>query len=303
MTGVQTCALPIWTLDSVVRVTYSPTTVGSQTIYWRYDLITQQSSIMSSQCVIEYDGIFYWAGVDRFLMYNGVVNEVPNNQNFNYFFDNLNYAQRQKVWVSKVPRWGEIWWFFPSGTSEECNDAIIYNVREKCWYDAGQALGARRSAGVFSEVFRKPIWGGNVENTAGQYTLWQHETGTDEVYTNNVNAIDSYFETNVLGAYVGLVGAVNQAGDNVWTRIERIEPDFVQTGQMSVIITGKSYADDSDDPSSPYLFDPTTLKIDMKEQRREMRLRFTSNVQHGDYFMGRVLLSIDTGDIRGTGNP
>ena len=301
--GTTSPAGLFWTLDSVVRVTYSPTTVGAATFYWKYDLITQQSSIMSSQCVIEYDGIFYWIGTDRFLMYNGVVQEVDNKQNNNYFFDNLNIAQRQKVWVSKVPRWGEIWWFFPSGNSEECNDAIIYNVREKCWYDAGQAIGARRSAGVFSEVFRKPIWGGNEQNNAGGYTLWQHETGTNEVYTNHVNAIDSFFETNVIGARAGLVGAVEQPGDNVWTRCERIEPDFVQTGEMDVVVTGKGYADENDTPSDPYTFDPTTLKIDMREQRREMRLRFRSNTQNGDYFMGRVLLSIDTGDVRGTGNP
>ena len=301
--GTTSPAGLFWTLDSVVRVTYAPTTVGNQTLYWRYDLITQQSSIMSSQCVIEYDGIFYWTGTDRFLMYNGVVQEVENKQNFNYFFDNLNYAQRQKIWVSKVPRWGEIWWFFPSGDSTECNDAIIYNVREKTWYDAGEALGARRSAGVFSEVFRRPIWGGNEQNTAGKYTLWQHENGTNQIYTNIVNAIESYVETNVIGSNMGLVGTAGQPSDNVWTRIERIEPDFIQSGTMEVIITGKSYADDVDDPSAPYPFDPTTLKIDMKEQRREMRLRFRSNTQNGDFFMGRIVLSIDTGDVRGTGNP
>ena len=301
--GTTSPAGLFWTLDSVVRVTYSPTQVGNQTLYWRYDLITQQSSILSSQCVIEYDGIFYWIGSDRFLMYNGVVQEVDNKQNANYFFDNLNYRQRQKVWVSKVPRWGEIWWFFPSGDSEECNDAIIYNVREKCWYDAGQALGARRSAGVFTEVFRRPIWAGNVENTAGEYTLWQHETGTNEVYTNQVNAIDSFFETNIIGTRAGLVGTVEQPGDNVWTRCERVEPDFVQTGEMTLVVTGKSYAEDVDDPSEPYTYEPTTLKVDMKEQRREMRMRFRSNTQNGNYFMGRVLLSIDTGDVRGTGNP
>ncbi|MFM7851165.1 MAG: hypothetical protein ACKO96_04425, partial [Flammeovirgaceae bacterium] len=110
--------------------------------YWRYDLISSQSSILSSKCVIEYDGIYYWVGVDRFLMYNGVVKEIPNSMNQNYFFDNLNYDQRQKVYVNKVPRFGEIWWFYPRGSATECNDAIIYNVRENCWYDAGQALGS-----------------------------------------------------------------------------------------------------------------------------------------------------------------
>ena len=70
-----------------------------------------------------------------------------------------------------------------------------------------------------------------------------------------------------------------------------------------MIVTGKSYAEDADDPSDPYPFDPSTPKVDMKEQRREMRLKFRSNTQNGDYFMGRVLLSIDTGDVRGNGNP
>jgi hypothetical protein len=69
------------------------------------------------------------------------------------------------------------------------------------------------------------------------------------------------------------------------------------------VVTGKSYADDVDDPSDPYVFAIDTLKIDMKEQRREMRLKFRSNTQNGDYFMGRILLNLDTGDVRGTGNP
>ena len=94
-----------------------------------------------------------------------------------------------------------------------------------------------------------------------------------------------------------------QAGDNVWTRCERVEPDFVQSEQMYLVVTGKGYADDTDQPSDPYYFDPDTLKVDMREQRREMRMRFGSNTFNGNYYMGKVLLSLDTGDIRGTGNP
>ena len=301
--GTTSPAGLFWTLDSVVRVTYAPSTVNGINFYWKYDLITSQSSIMSSSCVIEYDGIFYWAGVDRFLMYNGAVQEIPNTQNMNWFFDNLNYNQRQKVWCTKVPRWGEIWWFYPRGNATECNDAIVYNVREKVWYDAGMSPGAYRSAGTFSEVFRQPIWAGNEVNNIGTYTLWQHETGVNQIYLNFVDAIDSYFETPALGTYAGLVGSTQQPGDNVWTRCERVEPDFVQQEQMYLVVTGKGYADDIDNPSDPYYFDPDTLKVDMREQRREMRLRFGSNIFNGNYFMGKVLLSLDTGDIRGTGNP
>ena len=292
-----------WASDALIRVSFSPSSVGGVNYYWTYDLVSSQTSIMSSSSVIEYDGIFYWAGVDRFLSYNGVVQEIPNNNNQNYFFDNINLAQRQKVWATKVPRFGEIWWFYPKGDATECTDAIIYNVREKSWYDAGQGLGARRSAGVFSEVFPKPIWAGNEVNSTGKYTLWQHETGVDSVYLKSVDAIQSYFETFSVGTLGGLVGTQQQPGDNLWTRIERIEPDFVQTGEMSVVVTGEGYADDTPVDSAPYVFTPTTLKIDMREQRREMRLRFESNTAGGTYQTGRILLSLTTGDVRGTGNP
>ncbi len=117
-----------WSLDSLIRVSYAPQSLGvagtgnfAPPTFWRYDIISSQTSILSSQSVIEYDGVYYWCGVDRFLLYNGVVKEIPNQMNQNYFFDNLNYNQRQKVWAQKVPRFGEIWWFYPSGDSIECN--------------------------------------------------------------------------------------------------------------------------------------------------------------------------------------
>ena len=292
-----------WAVDALIRVSFQPSSSGGTNYFWAYDLVSSQTSIMSSSSVIEYDGIFYWAGVDRFLSYNGVVQEIPNSNNQNYFFDNVNMTQRQKVWATKVPRYGEIWWFYPKGDATECTDAIIYNVRDKTWYDAGEAIGARRSAGVFSEVFFKPIWAGNEANTEGKYTLWQHETGVDSIYLTNVDAVQSYFETYSIGTLGGLVGSVQQPGDNLWTRLERIEPDFVQEGDMTVVVTGQGYADDTVVDSDPYVFSPGTLKIDMREQRREMRLRFESNTAGGTYQTGRVLLSITTGDVRGTGNP
>lgn len=292
-----------WSLDSLIRVSYAPTTVGTSTIYWRYDIVTSQSSILSSSSVIEYDGLFFWCGVDRFLMYNGVVSEIANNTNINYFFDNLNYTQRQKVWATKIPRWGEVWWFYPKGNATECTDAIIFNVRDKVWYDAGEALGARRSAGTFSEVFRKPIWAGTETNASNTYTLWQHETGTDLVNLSQQSAIQSYFETDSIGWVNGGPNQNDAVGMNNYIRLERVEPDFVQSGDMNMYVTGKGYASDVDQVSEAYVFSPTTLKIDLREQRREMRLRFESNVVNGNYECGLNLLSADVGDMRSTGNP
>jgi hypothetical protein len=375
-----------WSLDSLIRVSYTPTTVTisgtPQTFYWRYDIISSQSSILSSQSVIEYDGIYYWCGVDRFLLYNGVVKEIPNVFNQNYFFDNLNYAQRNKVYATKVPRFGEIWWFFPSGTSTECNDAIIYNIRENCWYDAGTALGARRSAGYFSQVFHYPInagWepnatggvnGTTISNAGSAYTngtylltpltggtgtgataditvaggvvtsvtianrgtgytvgdflsatipagagfvltitttmtfvsLWQHEIGTDAIKGANVEAIESYFETSDLGFVAGGPSQPTMVGENKWIRVDRIEPDFIQSGDMTVQVTGRPFAQSQDVTSDPYTFTPNNGKVDMREQRRELRLRFVSNTQGGNYQMGRVIIDAEFGDTRPYGS-
>jgi hypothetical protein len=37
----------------------------------------------------------------------------------------------------------------------------------------------------------------------------------------------------------------------------------------------------------------------MKEQRRELRLKFVSNVVNGDYQLGKVIVNAADGDVRG----
>ena len=442
-----------WSVDSLIRVSYIGGT-GTPPQFWRYDIISSQSSIMSSQCAIEYDGVYYWCGVDRFLMYTGVVKEIPNAMNQNYFFDNLNYNQRQKVWVTKVPRFGEIWWFYPRGDATECTDAIVYNVRENTWYDVGESTGAYRSAGYFSQVFAYPIEAGwtttdsvvvfsaayvlttgifivysdtyqtsvallqvvsgtgvasgstvqsitssNIKTlgaitggtlyTNGTYTnvgltggsgfnakativvagatvtsvtitarganyivgdvlsataasiggtgsgfsipvtaiyaqavalslaatasgtntltfstppdlinFYQHEIGTDEINGQEVTAIPSSFETNDLGWVGGGPSQPAAEGVNRWLRVSRIEPDFIQSGDMEVYVTGRPFAQSEDVTTGPYVFGETTGKVDMREQRREIRLRFVSNVVGGNYQLGKVLITAEIGDSR-----
>jgi hypothetical protein len=155
--GTNAPAGLFWATDSLIRVTFNS---QAQQLYWSYDIVSSQISIMSSSSVVEMDGVYYWMGVDRFYVYNGQVTVVDNDKNVNYLFNHINYAQRQKVWATKVPRYNEIWFFYPRDDATECTDAIIYNVKDKLWYDAGQAVGARRSCGYTTELFPTPIWAG-----------------------------------------------------------------------------------------------------------------------------------------------
>ena len=189
-----------WSTDALLRVSFTATTP----YYWRYDTIATQISIMSSNSVTEMDGIFYWMGTDRFYIYNGAVKVLPNDKNVNYLFDNLNFQQRQKVWATKVPRFNEIWWFYPRGTATECNDAIIYNVKDDIWYDAGQAVGAHRSCGYVTEVFPRPVWcGWEPEFIEGiSYQLLYGPNNGAPATTANQVIVSGDLSTNPPGSYM-----------------------------------------------------------------------------------------------------
>ena len=317
--GNQNPAGIIWALDSVIRVTY----VGGDSVF-EFDTITASTSVLATNGIIEYDGIFYWAALDRFMMYNGVVKEVPNSLNLNYFFDGLNYAYANKVFAMKVPRYGEIWWCYPRGNATECTHAVIHNVRENTWYDTELPNGGR-SAGIYAQVFRSPLMAGiapipapepafritedddfritesgdyRVTDTGPDtYKIWRHEIGVNEIDGQQINAVQSYFETS------DLTMVVSDQPKNTGLGIKCIEPDFVQSGDMSVQIVGRINARAQEVYGPKMVFPAVATQPDQelvffKEQRRELRFRFESNTIGGDYQMGQILVHIEQGDGR-----
>lgn len=290
--GTNSPAGLFWALDSLVRVTF----VGG-TVFWNYDTVSRDTTILSAKSVVEDNGTFYWIGVDKFWMYNGVVQSVPNDMNVNWFFDNVNVSCRQKVWAMRQPRWDEIWWFYPRGDSTECNAAVIFNTKSKIWYDV--VLG--RSAGFSAQVFTYPIMAGTEANDNDKYTIWMHEFGVDSIEGNEINAIQSYFETNNIGLISGGVLSSQPAGSNVGTRVVRIEPDFASlTGDLNFYANGQQFPDgpSGDILSDPYPYTPGAGYVDIREQRRYLRIRCESNVAGGNYFLGKSMLHVSEGDVR-----
>ena len=292
-----------WSLDALIRATF----VGGASV-WQFDTLASDISILSSQGVVEYDGTYFWPGVDRWMMFNGVVRDIPNDFNVNYFFDNLNFSQRQKVFGFKVPRFGELWWCYPRGNATECTHAIIFNVKEGYWYDTELPLNdvnlpnpnfPGRTAGVYAKVYNKPFLV-DAENVGTQvtplYTLWQHETGVDKIRGSTIDAIPSFFETAEIGMPIGLAG--EGQGNNAELRVARVEPDFVQSGQMTLNVRGRVNSKAPFVEADPSIFleapvSSTDETIKLREIRRLMSFKFTSNVQGGDYEFGDTLAHIE----------
>ena len=390
--GTNSPAGLFWATDSLIRVSFNSSASGTTTTnqFWNYDIISSQISIMSSNAVVEMDGVYWWMGVDRFYAYNGSVQVVPNDKNINWLFDNINYTQRQKVWATKVPRYNEIWFFYPRGTATECTDAIIYNTKDKLWYDSGSAVGSQRSCGYTTEIFPTPIWadwnyapsfsqpytvithpasmaaptadqmylsgdvtpvfspgtiitfdktadynstyqvssavftinttigapgvtlvtfteqspitvvpGALVYQQIGGFTIWQHEYGQNQVNLNDETAVYSSITTSDIGWLTGNPSQDGLVGVNRRMHLRRVEPNFLQTGTMSMTILGRKFASSAlEEDSGPYYFTQDTGKIDLRVEHRLIRLKFESNEINGNFEMGRNLITCEFGDER-----
>jgi len=356
-TGNASGAL-LWSLDSVLRMDW----VGGASIF-KFSHISTESSILSQRCVIEVDSKWFWIGIDRFMVTNGAqVEELPNDMNLQWFFDNLNFAQRQKVFAMKISRFGEIWWHFPKGSSTECNHAIIFNYRLKTWYDTAISRGY----GYSPAAYRYPVMMGNTPNSqlnlsitvdsgalaTGQYlqgsssgaqgvvlsitgagpfvvkvvrtnslnfttegitgsgitgrvtdvkvlySVYSHELGYDANEGGVITSIPSSFSTCDFGMPTGGPQEGAKGGGDFNTRITRIEPDFNMSGDMTVQVVSRQWAQFADVASRLYTFSPEAGKIDLREQAREFRLKFESNSLGGFYEGGKTLVHLEQGDIR-----
>lgn len=273
-----------WALDALVRASF----IGGSAVFQFDGISDNYSSILSSASPVEFDGMYFWPGIDRFQMYNGVIQEVPNDMNINYFFDNLNYAYRQKVFGFKVPRWGEIWWCAPMFGATEPNHAIILNVREKSWYDT-PLPDSMRTAAFMEQMQRYPIMA-----EASSPSIWQHEFGYDEIPTQGgLKAIDSYFVTSLNSQ-----ASNSQQPTNAAYHVDRVELDLVQAGEMSISLMGQVNARGKQITPVVQTFQPGTEFAMFKAERRLLQFKVESNAQGGNYEWGETLVHVKNGSRR-----
>ncbi len=182
-------------------------------------------------------------------------------------------------------------------SATECTHAVILNVREGTWYDT-ELPGAGRSAGLYAKVYNKPFMV-DVDLTATGYTLWQHETGTDAILGPMVEPIPSHFTTGEISMLTDA-----QAKDRA-LRVARVEPDFVQSGDLTITVTGRANARAPQQLSELFTFPDVATSaaeqvVSLREVRRLMQFRFASNAANGDYQMGQPLAFVAPADARYT---
>jgi hypothetical protein len=292
--GPNNLSLLFWTVSSLISLT----NVGNATVLFRKYVISTDISILSSRCVVEYDGLFFWVGTDGFYLYNGLVERIPNNLSLNYFFNNLDMNQRQKVFGEKNPKYNEITWFYPVIGTVGNSKSITYNLELKTWYDSNIS---RDCGFYFKDLGIFATYGQSLTAPNANTYLWRHEYQINEQVEGGFDTpIISSFTTPVFSwaAFNPVRNANNTRNPIVdrWTELRRIEPNFLMDNdndQISVSVNIKKYAQTAPVTTPAITFTRLTEKLDMRVQGRNLSLTFSSG---GNFELGNTILTLGIGD-------
>jgi hypothetical protein len=147
--------------------------------------LSENITIAGPLAAIAVEDMVFWMGQNEFYVYGGNVQRLPCTVR-DYVFSDFNQDQIEKVNAATNIAFSEIWWFYPSSTSTECDRYVIYNYEQKIWYFGNLARTAWLDRGI--EQF--PIAAGT------DHYLFNHETGFDDGSTEPATALSAHIESS-----------------------------------------------------------------------------------------------------------
>jgi len=179
----------VWT-DSAL---YSMQYVGAPYV-WGFQLLMDNTSIISPNCMITINNVTYWMGRDRFYLYNGTVQTLPCSLK-QYIFDDINQDQAYQVFAGANEGFNEVWWFYCSidgnggsvgNPNTQIDKYVVYNYLDNVWYYGTMA----RSAWLQTGTSQYPI--------AADYNnrLLNHEFGVDDNSLATTQPINAYIQSS-----------------------------------------------------------------------------------------------------------
>ena len=175
-------------------------------------LISENTTIMSPNTAKAVDDQVFWMGDEDFYVYNGQVQKLPCPVR-SYVFNDFNDTQAEKAFAALNSTHNEVWWFYPSTSSEEVDRYVTYNYLENVWY-----FGTlNRTAWVDRGVRAYPL------AASTDHYLYSQELGLNDGSTVPAQAISSYIESSQID-----IGD----GDS-FAFIRRLIPDVTFTGSSA----------------------------------------------------------------------
>ena len=250
--------------------------------------IASNITIMGPKAAVSTEDFVFWMGRDNFYVYAGGTQTLPCTVKDKVFLD-FNDEQRDKVVAGINSEFGEVIWFYPSGTNSLNNGGtgdidkyVVYNYNEKVWYFGTLA----RTAWIDRGIRSFPI-------AAGTSYLYNHETG----YDDDGSAMTSFIES-----------APMDIGDgDRFSLVQKVIPDLTFEGSVNQSTPvanftlkarnepGEDYGNTSAGSTTRTATSPVELftnQIDLRARGRSFALRVDSDATGMKWKLGSPRVSI-----------
>lgn len=212
----------IFTPNQTYRFSY----IGLPNI-WEIKLLDNSIGIIAAMARCSVNNVAYWMSQNNFYRWSGGnVEIIPANTQdqctaLEYVFGNINTAQLSKCFAWFNRRFNEVWFHYPSASSNECDRYITVSITDNVW-----AIGTldRTCAEYPSNLFNYP------RMISSESILYNHEQG----YNDDAVPMAFQLTSNLRSA----------AKESVL--ISGIIPDSAQTGDITFNIKGYLWPQSSD---------------------------------------------------------
>jgi len=242
-------------------------------LIWEIKLLDERSGIIAQNARISHNGIAYWMGDDNFYMYRGgnveiiPSNSTPETTLKKFVFENLNTAQKSKIFAWFNRKFHEIWWHYPSAGSLECDRVVRFNVKDFTWTPDTM----ERTAGEYPVPLTVNPFVATLNDDRTESILYQHEKGNND----NLDSLPFSLTSPFVNSGTRTVNGLGFA------------PDSIQTGDISVQIAFKKYPQDTRlFNNGPYTVTPTKNHIDYTSQGRFWRYLITGDELNQEWIAG-----------------
>lgn len=224
--------------------------------------------LIGPNACVDVNGQVHWMGRSSLFKYDGTVQNVATTLDKSIFEPNSDYSinmdQKEKVFAGVNSEFNEIWYLYPSVSSNENNRYFVYN------YMTGEVFDGSidRTTWVDSNLFDRPL------ATSTSAMSFAHEVGHDA----NGSELPAFLESGYFDIEDG----------QPLTFIDKIIPDVdnLEGNYMSAYIKLKKHPLEQAKIKGPYMIGPGTKKVSLRGRARQLSLRIEVSGAGSDFRLG-----------------
>ena len=301
-------AIYLWTDNALFTQRF----VG-QPFTFAFAQVGTNCGLVGQNACVEVDNTAYWMSKNGFFRYAGRLESLPCLVE-DFVYDDINLTSgNQLVSAGLNNLFGEVVWFYPSGTSDVVNKMVTYNYfdsspQRPVWTVGTLARTMWRDSAIFGLPHALQYDASTdtsfdvVGNTEGRTAYYEHETGTDQNRNGTITAIASNitsgdFDISQRRGITGQsTGIADFRGDGEFImKIRRFKPDFIsQTGNTQITLQLRDFPNDAAASSSlgPFTVSSSTKKIDTRARARAIALKIANTSSSQSWKLGTFRLDI-----------